>query len=164
MPMTKKLLITAIMLSFVLTKVATAATRPHSSPDPSFVVVEVSGNFPGFTQTQLAANLARGMHEEIAGPWRFSAGKPGAAPAPNRVTWSFKTLRMVWKGGSHRGITSPENSTVYLSAEVKLFLNDTYQMTMITHPSVSGGSDEKALLEMAHDVAHTLFVDKPEIR
>jgi hypothetical protein len=73
--------------------------------------------------------------------------------------WSFKTLRTVWKGSAHRGFTSPANSETYLSAEVKLFLNDTYQMTTIAHPSVTGGYDEKALSEMAHEVAHTIFIE-----
>jgi hypothetical protein len=158
MPATKTL-ITAIILSFILANVATAATRPSSAFDSDIVVVEVAGSVPGFTQAQLAAYLARRMHDEIAVSWQFAAAKPGVAPAPNRVIWSFKTLRTVWRGGSHRGFASSENSATYLSAEVKLFLNDTYQMTMIIHPSVSGGYDEKALSEMAHDVAHTLFVE-----
>jgi hypothetical protein len=65
MPITTTSLITSIILSFSLTNVATAATRPSSSLDSNIVVVEVSGNVPGFTQTQLAAYLALRMREEI---------------------------------------------------------------------------------------------------
>ena len=69
------------------------------------------------------------------------------------------TLRVVWKGGSHRGFSSPENSVSHLNAEVKLHLRGNYQMTMITHPSVSGGADDEALAEIARDVAHVMFIE-----
>jgi hypothetical protein len=75
------------------------------------------------------------------------------------VVWSFKTLRVEWKGGSHKGFPSPTHSVSYVSAEVKLYLKDVYQMTMLAQPSVSGGWNDKALSGMVHNVAHTLFVD-----
>ena len=98
---TKTSLMTAIVIPFILTNTC-AATPPFSSLDSGTVVVEASGNVPGFTETQLATYLAQRLHEETADPWQFSAGKPGAAPAPNRVVWSFKTQRVEWKAGSHR--------------------------------------------------------------
>ena len=145
--------ITAIILPFILTNVTEAARS-----DSQIVVVEVLGHIPGFTQTQLATYLALKMHEETA-PWQFSVRQPGAAPAPNRVVWSFKTLRSEWKGGSHKGFPSPTHSVSYVSAEVKLYVNNAYQMTVLAEPSVSGGSDDKGLSEMVHNVAHTLFVE-----
>jgi hypothetical protein len=157
--------LTAIILPFILTDVAEAATPPSSSLDSQTVVVEVLGNVPGFTQTQLATYLALKMHEATAAPWQFSAGQPGTAPAPNRVVWSFKTMRVEWKGGSHKGFPSPTHSVSYVSAEVKLYLNNTYQMTMLTQPSVSSGSDDRVLSEMVRNVAHTLFVEnKPDMQ
>jgi hypothetical protein len=163
MHITKTSLITALILPFGLTYVA-AATMPASSPpDSNTLVVEASGNVPGFTQTQLATYLAQIMHEETAAPWQFSPRDTGATPAPNRLVWMFKTLRVDWSGGSHRGFPSPANSVRYLSAEVKLYLKNTYQMTMLTQPTVGGGIDHKALSEMAHNVARGLLVEnKPD--
>ena len=51
----------------------------------------------------------------------------------------------------------------YVRAEVRLYLNHAYQMTMLTEPSVSGGSNDTVLSDMVHNVAHTLFVEnKPD--
>jgi hypothetical protein len=160
--MAKIFLTTAIILSFMLTGFAEAATPP--SLDSGTIVVEVSGRVPGFTQAQLATYLARKMQEESPAPWHFAAGKPGEETAPNRVVWSFKTLRKVWEGGVHNGFPAPTNSVTYLRAEVKLYLKGAYQMTMDTHPSVGSGADDKALSEMVHEAAHALFVEnKPDM-
>lgn len=155
--------IAVLILPVFLTDVAAAAAAPSPSPASSTVVVEASGNVPGFTSAQLTAYLARRMHEETPPPWQFSARNSGAASAPNRVVWSFKTLHVEWKPGAHKGFPTPTNSVTYLSAEVKLYLKDLYQMTMITQPSVSGGSGDAAVADMVHDVAHSLFVqNEPE--
>jgi hypothetical protein len=162
MYMAKSFLKTAIILSFVLTGFAEAATP--SSFDSGTVVIEVSGKVPGFTQEQLAVYLARKMQEETAAHWHFAAGEPGVEHASNRVVWSFKTLRKVWEGGVHNGFPAPTNSVTYLRAEVKLYLKGAYQMTMDTHPSVGSGADDKALSEMVHDATHALFVEnKPDM-
>ncbi len=158
MYMARIFLTTAIIFSFILSDIAGAAPQ-SSALDSNTVVIEVSGKVPGFTQAQLATYLARKMQEETAAPWHFAAGEPGVEHAPNRVVWSFKTLRKVWEGGVHNGFPAPTNSVTYLRAEVKLYLNGAYQMTMDTHPSVSGGSDDKALAEMVHNVSHALFIE-----
>jgi hypothetical protein len=159
----KACVLTAIALPFILTNVAEAGTPPPSSLDSDTVIVEASGRVPGLTQAQLTAYLALKMREEITAPWQFSAGQAGTLPPPNRVVWSFKTLRVEWKGGSHRGFPSPTHSVSHVSAEVKLYLNNTYQMTMLVQPSLSGGSNDRVLSEMVHNVAHTLFVEnKPD--
>lgn len=164
MHMAKILLITAIVFSFMLTAVAEAAAPPATSLDPATIVIVVSGDVPGFTKAQLVDYLAQKMREETATPWHFVAGKPGEDTAPNRVVWSFKTLRKVWKGGEHNGFPSPTHSETYLRAEVKLYLQGAYQMTMDTHPSVSNGADDKVLSEMVHHAAHALFVEnKPDM-
>jgi hypothetical protein len=150
---------TAIILPYILANLAEAATPSSISADSQIVVVEVSGHVPGFTQAQLATYLALKMHDEIAAPWQFSVKQPGAAPASNRAVWSFKTLRSEWKGGSHKGFPSPTHSVSYVSAEVKLYLKNAYQMTVLAEPSVSGGPDDKMLSAMVHSVAHTLFVE-----
>ena len=160
--MTKILRSLAILLPPLLSHIAAAVTMP-SAADSNTVVVEASGSVPGFTSGQLNAYLARRMREGSGPAWQFSPRRPGASPAPNRVVWAFKSLRVDWKPGGHKGFPSPTNSVTYLSAEVKLNLQDTYQMTMITQPTVSGGSDDDALAEMAHHVAHTLFLEnEPE--
>src|SRR5271169_3891738 len=133
MHMAKIFLATLIILPFILADVAVAA--PSSSLGSDTIVIEVSGDdVPGFTKAQLATYLARKMQEEVAAPWHFAAGKPGEETAPNRVVWSFKTLRTVWNGGSHNGFPAPTNSVSYLRAEVKLYLKGAYQMAMDTHP------------------------------
>lgn len=154
-------LVATIVLTAILYQVAAAATRV--APASNTVVVEASGDVPGFTATELTGYLAGRLHEYAPAPWQFSAAQPGMGPAPNRVVWVFKTLRKDWKGGSHRGFPSPTNSVFYLSAEVKLYLSGTYQTTMMMQPSVSGGPDDEALARMVNDVAHTLFVEnKPD--
>lgn len=162
MNMTKILCRLAILLPPLLSRGATAVTPPSAADSTTFVV-EVSGSVPGFTPGQLNAYLARRMREETGAPWQFSPRKQGTALAANRVVWAFKSLRVDWKPGAHKGFPSPTNSVTYLSAEVKLYLKDTYQMTMITQPTISGGSEDDALAEMAHNVAHALFVaNEPE--
>ena len=156
----KVFLAAATVFSLLVSGVAEAAT-----PDPVHdVVIVVSGDVPGFTHSQLVSFLARKMNEEVSAPWHFVAGIPAQELAPNRVIWSFKKLLVVWKGGSHSGFQSPNNSETNLRAEVKLFVKDIYQMTFDTHPSVRGGIDDKVLSEMVHNVSHALFVEnKPDI-
>ncbi len=157
--MAKIFLTAAIIFSLAMANVAEAATS-NVAPE---IVIEVSGEVPGFTHEKLVTYLAGKMHEEVAAPWHFAAGKPGDGHAPNRITWSFKVLREVWKGGSHSGFPSPANSETYLRAEVKFYVKDVYQMTVDAHPSVTGGADDKVLSEMVHQAAHALFVEnKPD--
>lgn len=132
--------------------IAATAASPQSTP----IVVEVQGDVPGFTHAQLLAFLARKTEEAAGAPWRFAVGQDGAT-APNRIVWSFKTLRTLWKGGSHSGFPSPSYSETYLHAEVKFYLADAYQMTMIAQSSVYGG--DKALSKMVQTVSHAMFVE-----
>ncbi len=145
----------------------TSPKRPNSFPLPpnsNTVVVEVAGHVPGFTQTELATYLARKMHEAVKRLLRgsFPRGSRGPRPHPTGSCGRSRPYVWRWQTGSHRGFSSATNSVTYLSAEVKLYLNDTYQMTMLTEPVVSGGSD--ALSESAHNVARILFVEnKPGV-
>ena len=163
MHITKTSLMMATIIALMLTNTE-AATSASSSLYSGTVVVEASGNVPGFTETQLPTYLARRMHEETADHWQFSVRKPGAAPAPNRLIWSFKTLRVDWKAGSHRGFPSPAHSVSYLSAEVKLYLKNTYRTRTLAQPTISGEPDDNGLSEMVRNVAHFLFVEnKPDM-
>lgn len=47
----------------------------------------------------------------------------------------------------------------YLSTDVKLYLGGTYQMTILTQPTVYGGYGDKALSYMVRTVSHALFVE-----
>lgn len=97
--------------------------------------------------------------------WHFVEGKPGNELAADRVVWSFKILKEVWKGGTHSGFPSPDYSVTYLRAEVKLYLNGVYQMTLDTHPSVGGGAEDEALSEMVRYISHALFIEnKADVR
>ncbi len=106
------LTIAAIVLLFNLINVAEAAT-PLSSPlNFNTIVVDASGEVPGLTQAQLTEFLVQKMQEVTPGPWHFVAAESGAEPHPNRMVWSFKILRTVWKGGltwalRHRHIRNP---------------------------------------------------------
>lgn len=127
----------------------------QSVPEKITISVETSGTVPGFSKAQLNDYLAKHMQEPDVVSWRFIAS--GKADAPNRVVWKFKTLNMVWKGGSHRGFPSQDHMVSYLKAEVKLFLNGEYQMTMDMHPSVLSGDEDQSLSEMAKRVTKILF-------
>jgi hypothetical protein len=157
--MVKIFLKSTIILSFILSSVVQAAI-PGSPHD---IVIEASGEVPGFTHDKLTAYLTGKMQEEISSSWHFTAGKSGDEQAPNRVVWSFRTLREVWKGGVHNGFPSPTNSVTYLRAEVKLYIKGAYQMTLDMHPTVSGGADDKVLSTMVHHAVQVLFVEnKPD--
>ena len=150
-----------IVFSILMADEAGAAT-PIATQD---IVVEVSGNVPGFTQEQLTNYLTRKMQVDTPTSWHLIEGKSGNEQAPNRVVWSFKTLKEVWKGGTHSGFPSPDYSVTYLRAEVKLYLSGVYQMTMDAHPSVGSGTDDEALSEMVHNISHALFIEnKPDFR
>ncbi len=164
MQMAKLFFTSALTLSSALANLAEADTPATATTESRTIMVDVSGKVPGFTQDQLSAFLARKMQEETSSSWHFVEGKPGEEAYPNRVVWSFKSLRKVWEGGTHNGFPAPTNSVTYLRAEVKLYLKGSYQMTMDTHPSVGSGADDKALSEMVHSAAHALFIEnKPDM-
>ncbi|WP_283744767.1 hypothetical protein [Sideroxydans sp. CL21] len=163
--MAKIILATAIILSFIRFAVAEESTPSSTSLDFNTIVIEVLGEVPGLTQEQLVSYLIKKMQAATDTHWHSVAVKPGEADSPNRVVWTFKTLRkVVWKGGSHKGFQSPAHSETYLRAEAKLYFMGVYQMTMDTHPSVSS-DDYQFLSEMAHNAAHAMFVEnKPDIQ
>ncbi len=122
------------------------------------IVIEINGHVPGFSQAQLSQFLVRKLQEDTASHWHFSAANQVEHEFPNRLVWSFKTIDHVWKGGSHMGFSSPPRSETYLRSEVKLYLNNDYQMTLDMHPSMMSGGDRNELSEMASKVAHAMFV------
>lgn len=149
-----------LLLPCFLALGAASASPVPAALAPGTVVVEVSGSVPGFTTAQLGSYLAHQMRDATGGTWQFSARQPDEPPAPNRISWSFKTLRIVWRGGSHKGFPSPTNTAAYLSVEVKLYLNDTYQTTALAQPTIAeGGPDDKALSETVRSVARILFIE-----
>ncbi len=136
------------------------AHAESGSPDKNAsdtIYVEVSGNVPGFTQADLAKYLASRMQQSEGASWHFLPGNRNASP--NRVSWTFKTLKVVWKGGSHKGFPSPSHSLSYLKAEAKLYLNGEYQMTIDAHPSALNGDESRSISSMASQAAHAFFLD-----
>ncbi len=123
------------------------------------ISIETSGKVPGFTHEQLTSYLARKLQEISPAPWHFTAGAEGAAPAPDGISWIFKTRHMVWKGGSHKGFPAQSHSATYLSTEVKYYLGDAYQLTLITQPTLDPGSEDEILTQMVHRVSDALFVE-----
>jgi hypothetical protein len=142
----------AVTLFTALSSSALAQSVPEKIDTIS---VETSGAVPGFSKAQLNDYLAKHMQEPGIASWRFIAG--GKTDAPNRVVWKFKALNLVWKGGAHRGFPSQNHAISYLRAEVKLYLNGEYQMTMDMHPSVLSGDEDQSLSEMAKRVTKILF-------
>jgi len=132
------------------------SATPTTSRAADTLEVDVSGVVPGFTQAQLVAYLARKMQEVKAASWHFVAGRAGAAAAPDRIVWSFRTLQQVWKGSAHNGFPSPSHSTTYLRAEVKLYLDGAYQLTVSSEPSVYGGPGDEALSNMVRTVCQAV--------
>ena len=155
----KIFLASVIIFSSALIGASKAETFPEATPASNTIMFEVLGTVPGYTHTQLSIYLAQKMQEETHGAWHFEAGKLGDSSYPNRVVWSFKKLRMIWKGGSHSGFPAPPNLVTYLRAEVKLYFKGVYQMTMDTHPTVDSGTDDTTLAEMVHNVAYAMFVE-----
>ena len=156
-------LVTATTLLLILLSAVAAAAPDRASQGAYTVVVEATGTVPGFTPEQLVVYLVDRMHEGAGAPWEFTWAKPEVSPRLNRVVWSFKTERVIWKGGGHRGFSSPSSSLTYLSAEVKLYLNDAYQSTVLVQPTVVGGTDDIAMAEMVRYVTRALFVEnKPD--
>jgi len=141
---------------FVLLLAAILWASPAASGP---VAIEVSGAVPGFSKPELEALLAQQM-QQAAGPgWRFAAAEGLEAGDASRIVWSFKTLREVWKGGSHNGFPSPSHAETYLSTEAKLYLDGVYQMTMSTEPTLYRGAEDSTLTEMSRKVAKAMFVD-----
>ena len=163
MRISKVFLITSILLVLISPNFASADTTASGGREAETFVIEVSGQVPGFTQGQLSAYLTRKLQEENLVPWHFVEGMAGSENFPNRVVWLFKSLRKVTKSRGFMGSPGETNSITYIKAEVKLYINGAYQMTMDTHPSVSNGADDKVLSDMVHNAAHVLFVEnKPE--
>jgi len=158
MPMYKEKLFMVLAAIFI-SATGPAAARAEAALRTMPVTIEVAGEVPGFSHEELAAYLARAMQQSAGPTWRFAAAKDGAAPAANRVVWSFKTLREVWKGSFHSGFPSPSHSETYLSTEAKLYLDGVYQMTMSTQPTVLGGSGDVTLTDMTRKVARAMFVE-----
>jgi hypothetical protein len=158
--------LSSIVIIYLLTLIATARADSSVSTtnETASCAIEVTGEVPGFTHTELSSYLARKMHEEISGHWHFVEGISGSENYPNRVVWSFKSIRKITKSRGFMGSPGQTNSLTYLKAEVKLFVKGAYQMTMDTHPSVSNGVDDKVLSDMVRNVAHVLFVEnKPDL-
>ncbi len=147
-----------------LTGTASADSLVSRTDEAASFAIEVTGEVPGFTHAELSSYLARKMREEIPQHWHFVEGISGSENYPNRVVWSFKSIRKVTKSRGFMGSPGQTNSITYLKAEVKLYVKGAYQMTMDTHPSVSNGIDDKILSELVRNVAHVLFVEnKPDI-
>jgi hypothetical protein len=148
-------LVLLVLAPFVLVLSGSVAAQAEPAP----IAIEVAGTVPGFTKPALEELLARRM-QETAGPhWRFAAAEGLEASAASRVVWSFKTLREVWKGGSHSGFPSPSHAETFLSTEAKLYLDGVYQMTMSTEPTLYRGAEDGALADMTRKVAQAMFVE-----
>jgi hypothetical protein len=126
-----------------------------SGSNPSYIGVSVTGEVPGFTSDQLVAYLANQMQQEAGGAQQFAPVAPKSAAA-DRVSWSFKKLRLVWRGATHKGFPAQANWATYVSAEVKLYLHDTYQITVLLQPTIVTGSERDAVSAMAREAIRAI--------
>jgi hypothetical protein len=133
-----------------------SGAAPNGGSAGGEVFVEVSGDVPGFADPhQLASFLADKMSASV--PARhFAAAPAGKALPADRIEWKFKTLRVVWGGGSHNGFPQPFASRSYLSAEVRLYLDGQYQMTMLSQSTVANSSPEAELATMIAKVSRSI--------
>ena len=141
---------TALLALPMATVPALSAIAQSSASD---VVVEVTGDVPGFAnQDQLARFLADKMTGATPS-WHFVTAA-GPSKPQNRVEWTFKTVKVVWPGGTSRGVRLATVSRTYVKTEVRLYLQDHYQMTMSSQSSADDTKTE--LVEMAANVTHSL--------
>jgi hypothetical protein len=134
---------------------AAPAAHAQDKSNPLLVVV-ATGKVSGFAD---ARDLTRYLADQMnaAGTtWHFAAPSAVAETLPqDRVEWKFKTLKVVWGGGAHKGFPQPVVTRSYLSAEVRLYLHNQYQTTMLAQPTVVSG-DRSELAEMVAKVTHLL--------
>jgi hypothetical protein len=131
-----------------------AALSAIAQPSASDVVVEVTGDVPGFaSQEQLARFLAERMTVESPS-WRFVTTTAGQSKPRNRAEFTFKIVKVVWPGGTARGVRLATVSRIYLKTEVRLYLQDHYQMTM---SSESSADSPDILADMAANVTRSLI-------
>ncbi len=152
------IVVIALLLSQLMPDLAQAQSTPDTKPMPQTLVHVASiGSVPGFTTKQLNAYLAKAMQKASPPSLRMTA-EPAITADAQQVIWTFKLLRTVWKGGMHSGFPAPNNSVLYLSAEVRSYVAGEYQMTLAVHPSIVSGDANQSLADMATYAAHVLFV------
>ena len=139
-----------------MTPVLAQDTAPVNVVHPVWVHVVVTGSVPGYTTSQLTQYLVVAMRKSVPQPWVMTADP--TIIAGNRVDWRFKTLRTIWKGGSHSGFPSQDNVVTYISAEVRTYIKGEYQMTLALHPSILSQNEDQALADMAREASRILFV------
>lgn len=134
----------------------TPASRAIAQTSASDVFVRVTGEVPGFAGPDESARFLAEKMTGVSPSWRFAAAAAGPSKARNRVEWTVKTVKVVWPGGTSRGVRLATVSRTYLKCEVLLYLQDHYQMTMSGETSVENGPTNAGLAEMAANVARTL--------
>jgi hypothetical protein len=132
-----------------------AASLAGAQISASNVVVEVTGDVPGFASPD---ELARFLADKMTGAspsWRFVTAAASPSKPVDRVEWTLTTVKVVWPGGTSRGVRLATVSRTYVKAEVRLYLHDRYQMTMSSQSGAEGGPAE--LAEMAANVTRSLI-------
>jgi hypothetical protein len=152
-------------VSVLALSVATmVSSHAAAQTSPAEVVVEVTGEVPGFAgQDQLARFLAEKM-TGASPSWRFVATAASPSKPQNRVEWTVRTVKVVWPGGTSRGVRLATVSHTYLKCEVRLYLQDHYQMTMSGESGADDGPTNSGLAEMAANVARTLVASAADAK
>jgi hypothetical protein len=134
---------------------ALAASLAGAQTSTSDVVVEVTGDVPGFASPDELARFLAAKMTGASPSWHFVTTAASASKPVDRVEWTLKIVKVVWPGGTSRGVRLATVSRTYVKAEVRLYLHDRYQMTMSSQSGADGGPTE--LAEMAANVTRSLL-------
>jgi hypothetical protein len=121
------------------------------------VAVVAQGSLPGVKDADLNRFLADTMNAGVEGPWRFDPSPPGAAPAPNRIEWSIKSMASAEGtvrnfGFARAAIDRMMGAHQFLSIEVTLYLGGQYQTA--SHSEVTA-TKEAQNPELVSDVVRS---------
>jgi hypothetical protein len=141
--------------------VAAGTLRVVRAAEPAMLVVEVTGELPGFKNADLPRFVARQMAAAGVGEWRFRPRPLAAMEVTDWVQWRFR--RNAYAGGDlRRVIPIPSVSRTFgahylVTAELRLFLGGQYETMTFGQATVQGGDQDPDLAEFLAKVTQALL-------
>jgi len=130
--------------------------------DPfTIVIVETTGELPGFKNTELPAYVAQQMSAADLDGWRFRRRPVAAMELIDWVEWRFR-----WNpyagGDVRRFIPIPSVSRTFgarylISAELRLYLRGEYETMTFGQATVQGGPNDSELAAFIAKLSRSLF-------
>jgi len=135
--------------------------RVDAAP-PRLLWVYAEGSLPGIGAAKLPSALTDAMRALGLTDWRFVAGTPGAAMAPDRVVWRVRDLPYAGSSLLRIGrLVSRQEDRFghyrYVSVELKLYLGGAYQATSFATGEIQGGPDDPKLAALVRELAIPLL-------